>query len=195
VDWCTWIHIWRFSCCNARQNLVLTKSPISNSVFKWLRASSISFVWPIIFKSSTYTKIMQNPVEDLLMNTHGQSLLLEYPLFRRNSFNQLYHIHPDCFKPYKDLTNFTQYMLWFVCTFGIEIPSGTFMFISESSDLYKYAVTAFINCKDKWFYIARDINHQKVNPFITGEYASCKSTTGLCVKPCASSLTLYLTTS
>jgi hypothetical protein len=34
-------------------------------------------VLPMIFKSSTYTDIMQNPVEDLLMKTHGQSSLLE----------------------------------------------------------------------------------------------------------------------
>jgi hypothetical protein len=31
----------------------------------------------MIFKSSTYTKIMQNPVEDLHMKTQRQSSLLE----------------------------------------------------------------------------------------------------------------------
>jgi hypothetical protein len=81
----------------------------------------------MMFKSSTYTEIMQNQVWDLLMNTQGQSLLLEYPLFRRNSFNQLCHIFPDCFKPNKDFVNLTQYMLQFTCIFRIEIPSGTFM--------------------------------------------------------------------
>jgi hypothetical protein len=94
---------------------------------------------------------MQNLVKDLLMNTHGQSSLLEYHLFRRNSFNRLYHIHPDCFKPYKDLASFTQYMLRFVCIFRTEIPSETFMYISESSDPYKYAIMTYINCNDRYF--------------------------------------------
>jgi hypothetical protein len=86
-------------------------------------------------------------------------------------------------------------MLQFACIFKIGIPSGTFMYISESNDPYKYAVTASINCKDRWFYIVRDIKYQKVIPFITGEYVSLKSMMGLCVNPCATSLTLYLTTS
>jgi hypothetical protein len=69
------------------------------------------------------------------------------------------------------------------------------MYISESNDPYKYALTTSINYKDRCFYIARDIRHQKFIPFITGEYVSLKSTSGLGVKPCATSLTLYLTTS
>jgi hypothetical protein len=79
------------------------------------------------------------------MNTQGQSSLFEYPLFRRNSFSQLYHILPDYFKSYKDLTTFTQYMLRFAFIFGTEIPSGTFMYMSESNDPYKYAIMASIN--------------------------------------------------
>jgi hypothetical protein len=47
--------------------------------------------------------------------------------FRKNTFNRLYHIQPDCFNSYIDLINFTQYMLWFKCEFGMEIPSGTFI--------------------------------------------------------------------
>jgi hypothetical protein len=129
------------------------------------------------------------------MKTHGQSSLLEYPLFTRNSFNHLYHICPDCFKPYKDLVSFTQYILWFVCTFGTEIPSGTFMYISKSSDPYKYSVTTSINYKDRWFCIARDIKYQKLISFITVEYVSLKSIPSLYVKPCATNLALYLTTS
>jgi hypothetical protein len=129
------------------------------------------------------------------MNTQGQSLLFKYPLFRRNSFSWLYHILPDCFKPYKDLTSFTQYMLWFAFVFDTEIPLGTFMYITKSNDRYKYTVTTSINCKDRCFCVVRDIRNQKVIPFITGEYVSLKSTPGLCVKPCATSLTLYLTTS
>jgi hypothetical protein len=138
---------------------------------------------------------MQKPVLDFLMNTHGQSSLFEYPLFRRNSFSRLYHILLDCFKPYKDLISFTQYMLRFAFIFGIEILSGTFMYISESNDPYKYAVTTSINCKDRYFCITRNIRYQKVIPFIIEEYVSLKSTLGLCVKPCATSLALYLTTS
>jgi hypothetical protein len=138
---------------------------------------------------------MQNPVVDLLMNMHGQSSLLEYPLFRRNSFNRLCHIRTDYFKSYKDLASFTQYMLQFVCTFKTRISSGTFMNISESSDSYKYAVMTSINCKDRWFCIARDIKYRKVMLFVTGEYVSLKSISGLYVNPCATNLALYLTTS
>jgi hypothetical protein len=116
-------------------------------------------------------------------------------LFRRNSFSHLYHIFPDCFKPYNDLINFTQYMLRFAFEFGTEILSGTFMNMSESNDPYKYAVTTSFNYKDRCFYIVRDIRYQKVILFIIGEYVSLKSTLGLCVKPCATSLALYLTTS
>jgi hypothetical protein len=82
------------------------------------------------------------------MNTHGQSLLFEYPLFRRNSFSRLYHILPDCFKPYRDFISFTQYMLQFAFIFDTEIPSGTFMYMSESNDSYKYAIMTSINCKE-----------------------------------------------
>jgi hypothetical protein len=82
-----------------------------------------------MFKSSTYTDIMQKPVLNFLMNTQGQSSLFEYPLFRRNSFSRLYHILPDCFKSYKDLTSFIQYMLRFAFVYGTEIQLGTFIYI------------------------------------------------------------------
>jgi hypothetical protein len=121
-----------------------------------------------MFKSSTYNDIMQKPVLNFLMNTQGQSSLFEYPLFRRNSFSRLYHILPDCFKSYKDLTSFIQYMLRFAFVYGTEIQLGTFIYISESNDPYKYAVTTSINCKDICFYIIRGIRYQKVIPFITG---------------------------
>jgi hypothetical protein len=140
-----------------------------------------------MFKSSIYTDIMQKPVLDFLINTQGQSSLFEYPLFMRNSFSQLYHTLPNCFKPYNDLINFTQYMLWFAIEFGIEISSETFMYMSKSNDPYKYAVMTSINCKDRCFCIFRDIRYRKVISFITGEYVSLKSTRGLCVKPCATS--------
>jgi hypothetical protein len=67
--------------------------------------------------------------------------------------------------------------------------------MSKSSDPYKYAVTISINCKYRCFCIARDIRYQKVIPFITREYVSLKSMSGLCVNSCATSLVLYLTTS
>jgi hypothetical protein len=54
---------------------------------------------------------------------------------------------------------------------------------------------ASINCKDRYFCIARDIRYQKVIPFITREYVLLKSTLGLCVKPYATGLTLYPTIS
>jgi hypothetical protein len=68
------------------------------------------------------------------------------------------------------------------------------MYMSKSSDPYKYAVMTSINCKDKCFFIARDIRYQKVIPFIIGEYVSSKSMLGLCVNPCVTNLALYLTT-
>jgi hypothetical protein len=86
-------------------------------------------------------------------------------------------------------------MLRFAFVFGTKISSETFMYMSESNDTYKYAATTSINCKDIYFYIARDIRYQKVIPFITGEYVLMKSTPGLYIKPCATSLALYLTTS
>jgi hypothetical protein len=138
---------------------------------------------------------MQKLVLDFLMNAQGQLSLFEYPLFSRNSFSRLYHILPDCFKSYRDLTSFTQYILRFVFIFGTKIPSRIFMCISESNDPYKYMVTTSINYKDRCFYVARDIRYKKVITFITREYILLKSTPGLCVKPCATSLALYLTTS
>jgi hypothetical protein len=69
------------------------------------------------------------------------------------------------------------------------------MYMSESNDPYKYAVMTSTKCKDRCFCIVRDIRYQKVIPFITVEYVSLKSTSDLYVKPCATILALYLTTS
>ena len=104
-----------------------------------------------------------------LMKTHGQSSLFVYPFNLRNSLNRLYHIRPDCFKPYNDFCNLTQYMLQFALGFGILIPSVTFMYILESNDPYKYAVTTSINCIDRQFCTASDIKYQNVILLITGE--------------------------
>jgi hypothetical protein len=111
-----------------------------------------------MFKSSTYIDIIQKVVLNFLMNTQEQSSLFKYHLFRRNSSGQLYHILPDYFKSY-NLTSFTQYMLWFAFVFGTEISSGIFMYMSESSDPYKYVVTTFINYKYICFCIVRDIRY------------------------------------
>ena len=54
---------------------------------------------------------------------------------------------------------------------------------------------ASINCIDRRFCTAKDIRYQKVVAPITREYVSVKSMPGFCVKPCAMSLALYLTTS
>ena len=79
------------------------------------------------------------------MKTHGQSSLLVYPFFKRNSLSHLYHIRLDGFKPYNDFCSFTQYMLRFAFGFRIWILSETFMYMSELSDPYKYVVTTSIN--------------------------------------------------
>jgi hypothetical protein len=77
---------------------------------------------------------------------------------------------------------------------GMDILSETFMYMSESSDSYKYAVTTSINYKNRRFCVARDIRYRKVITFIIGEYVSLKSMPGLYVNPCATSLVMYLTT-
>jgi hypothetical protein len=79
--------------------------------------------------------------------------------------------------------------------FDTDIPSETFMYMSKSSDPYQYAVMISINCKDICFCVVRDIRYRKVITFITGEYISLKSMSGLYMNPCATSLALYLTTS
>jgi hypothetical protein len=143
--------VGRCSSCKSKQNLVFSKSFILNSILRYSCASFMSSSVPIIFKSSTYTEIIQNSVEDLCMKIQGQSSLLEYLLFRRNSFRRLYHILLDYFKPYNDLLSLVQYMLRPTFAFNTYIPLGAFKYISESSDPSKYAVTTSINYKDRRF--------------------------------------------
>jgi hypothetical protein len=123
----------------------------------------------MILRSSTYTDMIQNHVDDFLMKIHGQLSLFVYPFSLRNSLNRLYHIRPDCFKPYNDFYNLMQYMLQFALGFGIMIPSGTFMYILESNDPYKYAVTTSINYIYKRFCTASDIKYRNVILAITEE--------------------------
>jgi hypothetical protein len=47
--------------------------------------------------------MISNPDSDLLMKTHGQIGLFSNHFFNRYSLRRLYHMRPDCFKPYKDL--------------------------------------------------------------------------------------------
>ena len=99
----------------------------------------------------------------------------------------MYHIRPNCFNPYNDFYNLTQYMLRFASRFGILIPSGTLMYILESNDPYKYAVTTSINYIDRRFCTASDISecystHYRIVSFVEINVRSlCKT---LCHKPC-----------
>jgi hypothetical protein len=127
------------------------------------------------------------------MKTHMQSSLFVYPSNLRNSLNWLYHIRPDYFKPYNDFCNLTQYILRFALGFGILIPSETFMYILESNDPYKYAVTTSINCIDRQFCIASDIKYRNVISLITKSKFHWNQRQVFCIKPCATSLALYLT--
>jgi hypothetical protein len=54
------------------------------------------------------------------------------------------------------------------------------MYMSESSDPYKYTITTSINYKDICFCVVRDMRYQKVIPFITREYDSLKSVGVFC---------------
>jgi hypothetical protein len=120
------------------------------SRLKMVAFSSISRWVPMILRSSTYTNIIQNPVENFLMNTHGQSSLLENPFRRRNSFSWLYHILPNYFKSYNDFWSFTQYMLreWFL--FGISIPSGKYIYIYIYLNLVAHMDMLSLHPWDAW---------------------------------------------
>jgi len=69
------------------------------------------------------------------------------------------------------------------------------MYISLSSDPYKYVVTTFIKRISKLFVTTKLIKNLNVIASITGEYVSSKSIPGFCWKPYATSLALYLTIS
>jgi hypothetical protein len=116
-------------------------------------------------------------------------------LYTRKSFSWLYHILSDYFKPYNNLLSLTRYILHPTFVFGTDILSVIFMYMSESSDPYKYAVRTSINCKHRRFYVTIGIRYRKVISFIIGEYVSLKSMLCLFVNPCTTSLALYLTTS
>ena len=62
------------------------------------------------------------------------------------ALKRLYHMHLDCFNPYKDLCSLIEYMLWFFKLFvlGIWNPFGIFTNISLFKNPYKYAVMTFM---------------------------------------------------
>jgi hypothetical protein len=51
---------------------------LSSQILYWmLRALSVCCVFPMMFRSSTYIEMIENPKEDFLMKTHGKPSLLE----------------------------------------------------------------------------------------------------------------------
>ena len=54
---------------------------------------------------------IENLDYDFLIKTHGHHIgLFSNPSFSRYSLSQLYHMCPDCFKPYKDLCSLIEYI-------------------------------------------------------------------------------------
>ena len=96
---------------------------------------------PTRFKLSTYTAIIANSISNFLMKMHGYIGLFIYPSFSKYSLKQLYHMHPECFNPYKNRCNLIEYMLRGFVQFvsGNLNPSEIFMYISLSMDPYKNA--------------------------------------------------------
>ena len=67
---------------------------------------------PIRFRSSTYITIIVNPVLDFLKKKmHGHIGLFAYPSFNKHSLRRLYHMHLDCFNPYRDCCNLIEHIL------------------------------------------------------------------------------------
>jgi hypothetical protein len=77
---------------------------------------------------------------------------------------------------------------------AVSTPCKLLICINTSVSLDK-GIPYLVNCKERFFCIARDIRYQKVILFIIEEQISMKSMMGLCVNPCATSLVLYLMTS
>ena len=115
--------------------------------------------------------MISNSNPDLFKNIHGQIESFLYPSFIKYSLRRLYHILPDCFNPYRDVFNLIEYYSREPAPSSLN-PSGSFIYMSLSSDLYKYAVTTSIRRKLKFSFIARIIRYLKVVACITGEYVS-----------------------
>ena len=108
---------------------------------------------------------------DLFMNMHGQIESFLYPSFIKHSLKRLYHILPDYFNPYRNLFNLIEYCSREPAPGSLN-PSGSFTYMSLSSDPYKYVVTTSIRRKSRFSFIARLIRYLKVVASIMGEYVS-----------------------
>ena len=102
------LDLW--SICRPRQYLVFPKTFISNSSFKYVVAFVSSLEVPNKFISSTNTERIANPNYDFFIKTQGHIGLLIYPSLIKYSLKRLYHILPDCFKPYNDRLNLIEYI-------------------------------------------------------------------------------------
>ena len=133
-----------------------------------------SYGVPIKFKSSTYTAIIANPFSVFLMKAHGKIELFTYPSLSKYWLKRLYHIRPDCFNPYKDIYNLSEYMLRgfeFIASGNVN-PSGIFIYTLASRDPYKYVVTTSIRRISSPSETAKLIKYRNVIASITGEYVS-----------------------
>ena len=129
---------------------------------------------PTRFKSSTYITIIANPVSDFIMKMHEHIGLFTYPSFSKYLLRRLYHMHPDCFNPYKNRCNLIEYMLRGFILFapGNLNPLGIFMYISLSMDLYKYVVITFMRHTSNPSENAKLIKKWNVIASMMGEYVS-----------------------
>ena len=100
--------------------------------------------------------------------------LFSNPSFNRYSVSRLYHMQPDCFKPYKDLCSLIEDMFrdFELYASGNLYPSGIFMYISLSNDPYRYAVTTSIKRISKFSVTTKLIKNLNVIASITREYVS-----------------------
>ena len=88
-----------------------------------------------------------------LRKTHGQIRLFSNPSFNRYSLSRLYHMRPDCFKPYKDLYNLIEYTLQDFKLYapGILNPSGIFKYMLQGfSSIYHYPMIHIDMCISKF---------------------------------------------
>ena len=126
------------------------------------------------FKSSTYTTIIANLVSDFLMKMHGHIGLLTYPSFSKYLLRRLYHMRSTYFNSYKDRCNLIEYMLQVFALFvsGNLNPSGIFLYISLSMDLYKYVVITSMRRISSPYETTKLIKKRNVIASMKGEYVS-----------------------
>lgn len=108
------------------------------------------------------------------MITHGNIGLFTYLSFIKCSLRRLYHIRPDCYKPYNDLCNFIAHN-----SMGLEFnflvilnPFGILMYMSASNDPYKYVVTTSMSRISRILLAVKLIKNLNMMASITGEYVS-----------------------